>query len=194
MKFEYPPGATPIDPDAAAGLLLPIQTQVELDEAEALNIETAIFELTRTGAPRTFPTDVHLRDLHRRMFDHVWKWAGTYRISDTNISVPWTTITEQVRNCCADAQARVEADRDPDELCVWLHWRLAWIHTFPNGNGRHARLATDRLRQRLGLPAWTWGDASLNEDGDVRRRYIAGLRAADGGDLKPLLGFVQTEG
>jgi uncharacterized protein YbaA (DUF1428 family) len=31
-----------------------------------------------------------LNDLHRRMYGHVWRWAGQYRRSDKNIGVDWS--------------------------------------------------------------------------------------------------------
>lgn len=42
IDFEYPEGATPIDPDEAEGLLLPhIRTRAELDRWEQENIHEA---------------------------------------------------------------------------------------------------------------------------------------------------------
>ena len=32
-----------------------------------------------------------------------------------------------------------------DEIALRFHHKLTWIHAFPNGNGRHARLAADLL-------------------------------------------------
>jgi fido (protein-threonine AMPylation protein) len=66
-----------------------------------------------------------------------------------------------------------------------------WIHPFPNGNGRHARLAADLLAMQMGRQPFTWGRANLAAAGDVRRRYIEALRAADGHQLEPLLTFVR---
>ncbi len=190
MRFEYPPGATPIDPDEAEGLLLPLETQAQLNEAESLNIENATVAMLSRPAPQTFPTDVLLRDLHRRMFDQVWMWAGAYRNSNKSIGVDKSTISEQIRNLCLDARARRDAQDDGDELCAWFHWRLVWIHAFVNGNGRHARLATDQLRRLLRLPPWAWGNQSLDREGETRSAYIAALKAADDGNLRPLLAFV----
>jgi fido (protein-threonine AMPylation protein) len=67
-----------------------------------------------------------------------------------------------------------------------------WIHPFPNGNGRHARLATDLLSVRLGQPRFSWGRVNLVDAGETRRAYVAALRAADGHDIQPLLEFVRS--
>jgi fido (protein-threonine AMPylation protein) len=66
------------------------------------------------------------------------------------------------------------------------------IHPFPNGNGRHARLMADLLVMRLGGERFSWGSASLQVAGDLRRRYIASLQAADNHDIAPLLAFARS--
>ncbi len=80
------------------------------------------------------------------MFRHVWRWAGHFRHSDKNIGGPWYQITTGLRNLCDDIQYQIiNQIHPPDELAVRFHHRLVWIHAFPNGNGRHARLMTDTL-------------------------------------------------
>lgn len=75
----------------------------------------------------------------------------------------------------------------PDEIAVRFHHRLVLIHPFPNGNGRHGRLAADLLAVRLGQARFTWGRVNLLEPEETRRRYIAALRAADAHDIRPLM-------
>ena len=77
-----------------------------------------------------------------------------------------------------------------DEIAIRFHHRLVKIHPFPNGNGRHSRLMADLLVRKLGQPRFSWGGgADLVPDGDVRHRYITALRAADAGDIGPLVAF-----
>jgi Fic-DOC domain mobile mystery protein B len=80
----------------------------------------------------------------------------------------------------------------PDELAVRLHHRLVAIHPFPNGNGRHSRLMADLLVERLGRTPFSWGSGTLVNAGDLRRRYVAALRAADHHDIGPLLAFARS--
>jgi|GEM_PF-5983393 len=54
IRLEYPQGATPLDPDWA---------------------------LTKKKA---ILSDNFLRELHKRMFGDVWRWAGQYRTSGKN--------------------------------------------------------------------------------------------------------------
>jgi Fic-DOC domain mobile mystery protein B len=79
----------------------------------------------------------------------------------------------------------------PDEIAVRFHHRLVFIHPFPNGNGRHARLIADVFAMKLGRPAFTWGSAHLVEEGEARNRYLEAIRAADNGDIQPLLKFAR---
>ena len=79
-----------------------------------------------------------------------------------------------------------------DEIAVRFHHRLVFIHLFPNGNGRHARLATDILLiKQLGTAAFNWGRGKIDKQGDFRSSYIAALRKADAGDYLALLAFVR---
>jgi Fic family protein len=69
---------------------------------------------------------------------------------------------------------------------------LVLIHAFPNGNGRHARLATDLLLHWNGQSQFTWGSVSLIKNGQARQEYITALREADGGSIDRLLQFVRS--
>ncbi|ESQ73525.1 hypothetical protein ABAC402_18800 [Asticcacaulis sp. AC402] len=69
---------------------------------------------------------------------------------------------------------------------------MVFIHPFPNGNGRHARMAADLLAVALGRPRFTWGRANLVEAAQNRRSYIAALKTADAHDLAPLMAFARS--
>ena len=69
---------------------------------------------------------------------------------------------------------------------------MVFIHLFPNGDGRHARLATDvLLTKQLNQPRFTWGQGLLIEAGEVRKHYIQALQEADRGRYKALIDFVR---
>lgn len=98
-----------------------------------------------------------------------------------------------LRQLLDDAKAWIEGNTyPPDEIAVRFHHRLVQIHAFPNGNGRHARLMADLLVMRLGGERFSWGSANLQDAGEVRRRYIAALQAADNHDIGPLLAFARS--
>lgn len=189
------PGATPLDPDDLPSLLPPLATQQELNEWEAANIlEARRWALRpRSSARRDYPTDGGLRELHRRMFDRTWRWAGKYRTTGTNIGVPAHQISEQVRNLCENVHAQVKYRAYPwSELAVRFHRDLVWIHPFANGNGRHGRLAADLLLAYHHQPPLTWGRSSLVAANKTREEYLASLHEADQGDYTRLLAFSRS--
>lgn len=194
MNFEYPEGATQLDPDEARGLLLThITTRAELDRWEQENItEADAWAFRRT--PRDILIDGFIKRLHKRMFGHVWRWAGEYRATGKNIGVPAWQIATELRNLCADAAVWMEHGSYPrDEIAVRFHHRLTAIHPFANGNGRHARLMTDILLVHLlKQPRFTWGRGNLVDAGECRQQYIDALRAADRHDYVSLLAFVRS--
>jgi Fic-DOC domain mobile mystery protein B len=194
MAFEYPEGATPIDADEAEGLRLThITTRGELDRWEQDNIVKALAWLEKTK-----PTDIlnepFIKELHRRMFGHVWRWAGRFRQTDKNIGGPWHQVPMSLKNLCDDARLWMGLREDPpDGMAVRFHHRLVSIHPFPNGNGRHARLMADLLLENiLDRPRFTWGSGALTRAGDARHRYIAALHAADVQDYASLLAFARA--
>ncbi len=192
--FDYPEGAIPIDPDEAGGLLLThITTRGELDRWEQDNIVEALTWLDRT-VPTVILNEQFVKELHRRMFANVWKWAGHFRRTDRNIGCPWHLISIDLSNLCDDAALWIELQEyPPDEIAIRFHHRLVLIHPFPNGNGRHARLMTDLLLENiLNCSRFTWGSEDLSRTGDTGQRYIAALHAADKYNYEPLRKFVRT--
>lgn len=196
VKFEYPPGATPLNPNEIAGLRLSyISTQGELNAAEQDNIlqgEKWAFAQKR----RNFLTEKFFRDLHKKMFGHVWKWAGAYRTSDKSIGVPWYQIPTEINKLIGDTRYWITHETYPiDEIAARFHHRLVSIHPFPNGNGRWARVMADVLLFNLGLEPFTWGSNSntgtLNEKSEARANYIRALQFADARDYSHLLKFVR---
>jgi hypothetical protein len=66
------------------------------------------------------------------------------------------------------------------------------IHPFPNGSGRHARIAANVYLKQCFSAApidWTAG-FSLQTENERRTLYLDALRAADGYEFGPLLQFV----
>jgi Fic-DOC domain mobile mystery protein B len=194
MKYDYPPGTTPIDPDEAVGLLLPhITNRAELDRWEQDNIAEA-----EAWAFRQKPKDLLSLDfvcrLHKRMFGNVWRWAGKFRKSGKNIGIEHLSIGPSLKNLIEDVKAWIEHEAyTPDEIAARFHHRLVSIHPFANGNGRHARLMADLLLVHLlGRPRFTWGSENLVHAGECRKRYIDALQGADRHDYRLLLEFVRS--
>ncbi len=184
---------TPLAPAERDGLIPSyITLRRELNEAEQANINDA--ERWAFARRRAVLDATVLRALHKRMLGKVWRWAGRYRTTERNIGVAPALIETELRILLDDARYQVDQGTlPPDEIAARFHHRLVSVHPFPNGNGRHARMATDLLLVSLGRPRFSWGGGDLTRPAsDVRKAYVAALRAADGHDIGPLLAFVRT--
>ena len=188
-------GQSPLDPDEAAALLRPaVTTRGERDIVEQENITRGIrWAFGRRRRPGEVLSEPFLRELHRRMFGNVWGWAGMYRTTARNVGVDAWLIQQTIGELLGDARYWVEHETfQPDELCVRFHHRLVAAHPFPNGNGRHARLAADVLAESLGRDRFEWGRGlPLNATG-MRDQYITALRAADAGSIEGLIAFARA--
>ena len=132
--------------------------------------------------------------LHRRMFNRTWRWAGTFRQSDKNIGCDWTQVPMRLRQLLDNTQYWLQEKVFPvEEAAARFHHQLVLVHGFPNGNGRHARLMTDRLLRQCNVQPFSWGGGQhLVGPGEARQQYLTSLRAADAGDFGPLLTFVRS--
>ncbi|WP_105404715.1 mobile mystery protein B [Neorhizobium sp. T7_12] len=193
FELEYPDGATPLDPNEIGGLKFRhLKTQSELDELEQANIASGLRWISRMRR-KDILTDDFAIELHRRLFGDVWDWAGTFRKTGKNVGIDPVQIGVQLRGLMDDA--RYWADNktySAIEVAVRLHHKLVFIHPFPNGNGRHARIMADVVLEKIygAEPInWTLG-FDLQKMSERRAAYIAALKAADNYDLEPLLAFV----
>lgn len=185
-----PYGATPLEPEEREGLRFThIETRAELDRMEQANMQDGMRWLARQRNP-TVLTEDFVRELHHRLFGQVWQWAGTFRQTEKNVGVAPERIGVELRKLLDDCRYWIDNNTwPPTELVLRFHHRLVWIHLFPNGNGRHARILCDALSiHELGTTPIQWGGYQpLQPTGIHRDAYIQALRAADGGDMQPLL-------
>lgn len=194
INFNYPPGATPLEPDEAAGLLPShIANHAQLNEWEMLNIlegERWAFSRKHTNM---LDSDFMCR-LHKRMFGDTWRWAGEFRTTEKNIGIEPTQIRIALHDLCRDVKTQLDhKSYTLDEIAARLSHRLVAIHPFANGNGRLSRAYADLLLMQYGAPRFSWGaGANLVAEGDVRQRYLDALRAADRHDYRLLLAFVRS--
>ncbi len=187
--MDYPDGATPLDPDELAGLKFShIQTRADLDQMEQVNIQDGLQWLARQKQVEVL-TEAFLRQLHRRLFAEVWTWAGDFRLSEKNMGVAPEQISVFLKNLLDDVNYWIQQQTfEKREIAMRFHHRLVQIHLFVNGNGRHARIATDALLTKvLDEKPINWGSGLLQDTGAHRKSYIEALRQADSGDYQPLM-------
>lgn len=191
--FEEPEGATPLDPDERNGLKhTHISTRGELNALEQANIEEALLWLPRRRKGDILDTQF-VRELHRRLFGEVWRWAGSIRVREKNIGVAPFQISTQLRILLDDARYWAEnGTYEPLEAAARFHHRMVQVHPFPNGNGRHARIAADiYLTDYYDHAEISWADGTdLSLASRQRGEYLSALRQADAENYDPLLKFV----
>jgi len=195
--FDEPEGATPLSEEDKDGLIPTwVASRADLNAAEQTNIAAA----TTWAYGRSWKVDdfdqATLKRIHLRMFGDVWRWAGGYRDVLTNIGVESHLIPPEIESLLRDLRSQTDGEHTPwssDEVAIRFHHRLGLIHPFANGNGRHARLVTDLVAVTLSRPPFSWGSgADIGSMGHARRAIIEALRAADDGDIGPLLAFARS--
>ena len=191
---DQPKGATPLD-DISGLLREDIRTRGQLDEAEALNIVNAVEWLERGRLPDLFTVEFY-QELHSRMYNQVWSWAGTLRSvtgARPNIGVAPQMVPMALGRVAMEYNREWEA-RGEKKLLPFIaryHHALVWVHPFDNGNGRWSRLACDAVVDRLIKEApVVWATNTLVNDNDERSAYIAALKQADQFDYEPLIDYL----
>lgn len=196
LDFEYISGQTPLDEEEKEGLLIPtISTREELDEFEQQNIEEAIQWLfSRKLKSEIILTERFVLDLHRRMYGKVWAWAGRIRKTDKNLGIDKWQIPTALHVLLNDTLFWVQNKTfEPDEVAIRFKHRIVSIHCFSNGNGRHSRLMADVIIEKIfKKTVFSWGAGDLNANGDVRKEYLRGVKAADQGNIASLLTFARS--
>jgi Fic-DOC domain mobile mystery protein B len=196
LDLSYVAGQTPLDEDEKNGLLIPtIASRQELDEFEQQNIEEAMMWVFN----KSFKAELVLHEkficsLHKRMYQHVWSWAGKFRKTDKNLGIDKWQIPVELKTLCDDTLYWINHQTyNTDEIALRFKHRLVSIHCFSNGNGRHSRLMADILISKVFQePIFTWGSSQLVREDDTRKNYLQALKSADRGEFHQLLMFARS--
>lgn len=195
LNFNYSEGQTPINEDEKNGLKIKsITTQNDLDEFEQLNIEKAVeWTINNKFKPEKILNEKFIKNLHKRMYSEVWKWAGEFRQSDKNIGINWTLIEIELKILLDDTKFWIaNQTHSPDEIAIRFKHRLVAIHCFPNGNGRHSRLMADIIIENIfNKEVFSWHGSNMVNANEIRRNYIDSLHQADKGNIQPLIKFAR---
>lgn len=194
--IEYIDGQTPLNEEEKEGLRIPsITTREELDEFEQLNIEKAIqWTFGKKLKAEQLYSEKFIKELHKRMYGEVWKWAGNYRTSEKNIGIKSYLIAVELKQLLDDAIFWHDNNTyDPEEMAIIFKHRLVSIHCFANGNGRHSRLMADLIVEKIyDNKFFSWGSANLVKATEARNNYIQAVRKADKNDIQPLIAFAKS--
>lgn len=189
--FETDDNSTPLTEEEKQQLKQKwVTTRAELNELETKGITDAEIWLLKNK--KDILNESFIKTLHKKMFGDIWKWAGTYRISERNIGVAPYEIQPKLRLLLDDVKFWLEYKTYSEkEIAIRFHHRLVQIHPFPNGNGRISRLMADLLMKKQGFPSLNWGSGNLTKISELRKNYIYALQIADRGDYSLLLEFVK---
>jgi Fic-DOC domain mobile mystery protein B len=196
LKISYIDGQTPLSEEEQEGLKIPSVTKrEELDEFEQLNIEKAIqWTFGKKLTQDQLFSEKFIKELHKRMYGEVWKWAGTYRTSEKNIGIKSFLISVELKKLLDDALFWMKNNTyESDELAIRFKHRLVSIHCFANGNGRHSRLMADLIMEKLYQSKFfSWGSSNLVKASTNRINYIKAIKKADQLDIQPLIDFAKS--
>ena len=196
LELDYTEGQTPLDEDEKEGLLVrTISTRSELNEFEQQNIEKAVlWTIKRKFKTDTILSESFMKELHRKMYADVWKWAGEFRKTNKSIGVDKLQISVELRKLIDDCRFWIEKKPfDADEIAVRFKHRIVSIHCFVKGNGRHSRLIADILIEHIfKKPVFSWGAVNRVNHDKARETYLKAVKAADTGNYELLLDFARS--
>ncbi|USD21018.1 Fic family protein [Microbulbifer variabilis] len=128
-----------------------------LNEAERVITQRTLADLIASPVTPTFDL-VHLCEIHRRLFRHVYPFAGKTRkveISKGNkLFLPYSLIEKESSKCFQQlASEGYLQGLDPRAFGQRAGFYLGWInkiHAFREGNGRSQRVFVDQLASQNG--------------------------------------------
>ena len=138
--------------------------------------------------------------IHKKCFGWIFpKWAGKFRKIEVEVSgyqpPDFYKVPVLIKQFCDDLNERLkhipvktEVDKYLKEivsLTAWAQHRFVWIHPFNDYNGRTARLLTNLIFLKLGLPLLEIKVESKKD----REHYIKAMQLADKQDYS-LLGEI----
>jgi Fic-DOC domain mobile mystery protein B len=196
LKINYIQGQTELDEEEKEGLLIQsITTREELNEFEQQNIEKAIqWTYIRKLKKEQLLSEKFIKDLHKKMYGDVWKWAGEFRKSEKNIGVKSYLIATELKMLLDDCLFWIDNNvYIKEEIAVRFKHKLVSIHCFANGNGRHSRFMADLIMEKLfGSSFFSWGGNDLVNQTDSRLNYIMAIKLADENKMEPLIAFSKS--
>ena len=158
------------------------------DHMEAVNLMQAWEQVKQLAKPDASLTENDLLDLHRIVLTRIEdRIAGSYRTATVRIAgahfIPPNPL--EVPDLMADLFSSLATIPGPIERAARLHYGIAHIHPFADGNGRTARLAMNFILLAAGYPPISIPTA-------LRQAYSATLESADSGDFPAWQKFLAT--
>ncbi len=159
------------------------------DHMEAANLMQAWERVKELAKHEASLTENNLLDLHRTLMTRVQdRTSGTYRTYAVRVAssnhIPPNPI--KVPDLMTELFVGLATIADPVERAARLHYGIAHIHPFADGNGRAARLAMNFILLAANYPP-------ISIPTDLRQAYYSALEAADSGDFPTWQNFLTTQ-
>lgn len=190
--FEGPATRRPFNPAnvAASPLLCNPEQKQTIEITNQANVVDYLAEFVSKGRKRISEFDV--LEIHRLTIEGLYPCAGKYRDALTRVKITDTkhepSHPSQVKSDVRDMLEWLHGDgRDstPIYRASFLLWRTNAIHPFNGGNGRVARALAYLVILKEVAPIFA-GEPLPVKLRARKSEYIAGLKAADAGNLAPL--------
>ena len=69
--------------------------------------------------PERILTEKFVKEIHKKMYGDVWKWAGKFRKSDKNIGISWPQISIELKNLIDDTNFWIKNKTfEPEEIAA----------------------------------------------------------------------------
>jgi len=159
------------------------------DHIEAVNLAQAWEQVKTLAKPDAVLTERDLLDLHHIVLTRVEDcFAGSYRTGAVRIAgsshIPPNPV--KVPDLMGELFTQIQTIADPVERSARLHYGIARIHPFADGNGRAARLAMNFVLLAAGYPP-------ISIPTGLRQAYYNALEAADAGDFQSWPNFLTQQ-
>lgn len=144
---------------------------------------------------RELATNIHrhiceddIKEIHALIMEKVMPSVGEYRNYDLSVRgagfepPPFYEVPQHIKELVQLTNENPDELR-PIELAAYVHYYLAWIHPFADGNGRVSRLLLNLILLRNGYPLTPIRNVE-------RKKYLDALKRADQGDFNTYVQYV----
>ena len=155
------------------------------EATEAINLGKAIAEIQQLVSSRESWSSIEsLTSIHNTLLTNV-KDDAAGRVRTVRVMITGARHQppkpEELGTLLDRFSQLLKESNDTEPICLatWVHWSIARLHPFEDGNGRMARLWQDLILFGHKLTAAVISQQDRNE-------YYSSLGAADDGDFNPL--------
>jgi len=171
-------------------LLCPPEEKANLEIKNQVVVAEYLAEFVKRG--RTRITEGDILEIHSLTIQGIYPCAGDFRDALTLVTITDTdhkpAHASQVRldvNDMLDWLYRDQGSKNPLQKAAYVLWKINYIHPFNGGNGRVARAVAYLVMVSEVAPIFA-GEPLPAKLKKRKSEYIAGLKAADKGNLRPL--------